>query len=182
VTLDEDQIRRNRELFSRWGGCPPDRLQFEVCNVYDLKKLSRKFDQIICSETLEHIARDKEVVAIFHDLLNPGGVLHLCCPNAMHPAHRQGRTHGPEDGGHVRDGYTWESYRALLEPAGFHIDARAGLGSPFLFAVDRTVRFIRNHFGDAAAIPFFLLLWPLIWLDWIDPQTPYSVYVRALKN
>jgi SAM-dependent methyltransferase len=144
--------------------------------------LDRQFDQIICSETLEHISRDAEVVAIFHDLLNPGGVLHLCCPHALHPEHHLGRTNAPEDGGHVRDGYTWESYRALLEPAGFHIDAQAGLGSPLLLTVDRPVRFIRNHFGEAAAIPVFLLLWPLIWFDWIDPQMPYCIYVRAVKN
>src|SRR5207244_2792939 len=119
VTLDEDQIRRNREFFARFGGVRTGLMQFEVCNLYDLRKLSRRFDQIICSETLEHISRDAEMVAIFHDLLQPGGILHLCCPNAMHPGHRLGRTNEPEDGGHVRDGYTWESYASLLEPAGF---------------------------------------------------------------
>src|SRR5205085_2217852 len=106
-----------------------------------------------------------EVAAIFHDLLNPGGILHLCCPNAQHPGHKLGRTNGPEDGGHVRDGYTWESYAALLEPAGFQLQARAGVGSPLLLALDRPIRFVRNHFGEAAAIPVFALLWPFTLLD-----------------
>jgi SAM-dependent methyltransferase len=152
VTLDEDQIRRNRAFFARWGGANPDRLQFEVCNIYELRKLGRKFDQIICVETLEHIARDAEVIAIFHDILNAGGVLHLCCPYALHPKHNLGRTNGPEDGGHVRDGYTWDSYRALLEPAGFRIEARAGLGSFPLEAAHRSIRSIRNRFGEVAAL------------------------------
>src|SRR5579871_1461060 len=82
VTLDEDQIRRNREFFRN---CDPQRMQFEVCNLYDLPKMQKKFDQIICFETLEHISRDTDMVALFYSLLNPGGVLHLCCPYALHP-------------------------------------------------------------------------------------------------
>ncbi len=181
VTLDQDQILRNREFFTRWGGTGRERLEFTVCNLYDLCRLGRKFDQIICSETLEHIARDGEVVAIFHQLLNPGGVLHLCCPNARHPEHNLGRVNGPEDGGHVRDGYTWESYRALLEPAGFRIEAQAGLGSSQLLALDRFVRGIRGRFGEAAALPLFLVAWPFTLLDRLNPPVPYSVYVQAIK-
>lgn len=182
VTLDADQIHRNREFFARWGGTDPARLQFQVCNLYDLRKLSRQFDQIICAETLEHISRDAEVIAIFRDLLRPGGVLHLCCPNALHPGHKLGRTNQPEDGGHVRDGYTWESYRALLEPAGFRIEEQAGLGSPLLLALYRPVRFIRNRFGAAAAIPLFLLVWPFTWFDRLNPDPPFSIYVKAVKT
>ena len=36
-----------------------------------------------------------------------------------------------EDGGHVRDGYTLESYRKLLEPAGFRIEKSFGIGSSY---------------------------------------------------
>jgi SAM-dependent methyltransferase len=181
VTLDKEQIQRNREFFAHWGGAAAEQLQFAVWNIYDLRKLGRKFDQILCIETLEHITRDAEVVAIFHDILKPGGILHLCCPNAQHPEHHLGRVNGPEDGGHVRDGYTWESYRALLEPAGFRIETRVGLGSSVLLALDRPVRFIRNHFGTLAAIPLFLVVWPFTWMDHLNPPVPFSVYVKAIK-
>jgi SAM-dependent methyltransferase len=182
VTLDEDQIRRNRAFFARWGSASRERLQFEVYNLYDLRKLGRKFDQIICAETLEHIARDAEVIAIFHEILNPGGILHLCCPYARHPQHNMGRVNCPEDGGHVRDGYTWESYHSLLEPAGFRIEVQAGLGSSFLMnALDGPVRFIRNRFGMAAAIPFFLVAQPFTFLDRLNPEVPFSIYVQAVK-
>ena len=181
VTLDKDQIQRNRAFFSHWGGVAPEELQFAVWNIYDLRKLGRKFDQILCVETLEHITRDAEVIAIFHDILNPGGILHLCCPNAKHPEHNLGRVNDPEDGRHVRDGYTWESYRTLLEPAGFRIEMRAGLGSSLLCALYRPISFIRDHFGALAAVPVFLVLLPLTWMDHLNPDLPYSLYVKAIK-
>jgi len=72
------------------------------------------------------------VVRYFYDLLNDGGVLHLCCPYSEHPGNK-GRVCADESvGWHVRDGYTMETYRALLEPAGFTIVRSLGLGSPFL--------------------------------------------------
>ncbi len=181
VSYDDEQVRRNTEYFSAFIR-ETDRLCFEKLNLYDLGRVDRRFDQIICSETLEHIRGDAEIVGYFHRLLRPGGSLHLCCPNALHPENRLGRTDGPEDGGHVRDGYTLESYRALLEPAGFRIVRHAGLGTPLLERIDRAVRGIRNRWGDAAALPVFLATWPLQWLDRPDPVMPFSVYVEAVKE
>ena len=112
VTNDPNEVRKARALFSAIGA-DSNRLSFEVCNLYDLPQLGHKFNQIICSETLEHIKRDDVVIRYFYDILHPGGVLHLCAPFARHPAHNLGRVDGPEDGGHVRDGYTLESYHAL---------------------------------------------------------------------
>jgi cyclopropane fatty-acyl-phospholipid synthase-like methyltransferase len=181
ITLDNDQIQRNRDLFAM-RGTDPDRLQFEICNLYDLHKLDRKFDQIICSETIEHISRDQEVVAAFHSILNPGGVLHLCAPNALHPRYHQGLVNGPENGGHVRDGYTFETYRALLEPVGFRVVDQAGLGTPWLLTLDRSVRSIRNKFGNLAAMPMFFLVWPLTFFDHLNPKVPLSLYVKAVRT
>jgi 2-polyprenyl-3-methyl-5-hydroxy-6-metoxy-1,4-benzoquinol methylase len=139
VTNDAAQVQRAMALFYSFGA-DPKRMKFEILNLYDLDKLKVKFDQIICSETLEHIRDDKKIIYSFFDLLNEGGVLHLCCPNADHPSHRLGRVDAPEDGGHVRDGYTSESYRKLLEPAGFRIDMGFGIGSSVLGILDRPVR------------------------------------------
>ena len=138
ISVRADEIRRNQEYF---GALLPncDRLQFREMNIYDLPELGRMFDQIVCSETLEHITRDAEVVATFADLLRPGGVLHLCCPFALHPNNNLGRVAGPEDGGHVRDGYTLETYRCLLDSVGLQIVACGGLGSPLLVRLDRHI-------------------------------------------
>jgi SAM-dependent methyltransferase len=180
VSVRADEIERNQEYFgSLLTNC--ERLQFRELNLYDLPRLDRTFDQIVCSETLEHITRDTEVVGYFANLLRPGGVLHLCCPFSLHPSNNLGRVSGPEDGGHVRDGYTLQSYACLLEQAGLQIVACGGLGSPLLVDLDRRVSMLRGRYGDMAALPAFLACLPLSWLDRPNPRVPLSLYVQATK-
>lgn len=180
ITNNMEQVRRAEEFFGAFG-VDRTRFQFQMMDLYDLPRLGRKFDQIICSETLEHIRRDDVVIRYFYDILRPGGVLHLCCPFELHPDNNLGRVDAREDGGHVRDGYTAGSYRRLLEPAGFKVVATMGLGSPLLAGIDKPLRRIRNRFGDAAALPFFLFTLPLQALDPPDPRVPFSLYVQAVK-
>jgi SAM-dependent methyltransferase len=180
VSLDQRSVDDTAALF-RYIGIPQDTLQFLRMNVYDLGSLGRKFHQIICGETLEHIRRDREVVQLFADLLIPGGQLLLCCPHALHPEHNLGRTDEPETGGHVRDGYTLESYRALLQPAGFRITGTLGIGSPLLCRLNKLLRGIRDRVGDLGAFPVYFLLLPLTWLDYPAPKMPFSLAVIAEK-
>lgn len=176
------EIEKNRNFFSALG-VDQKRLQFELFNLYDLPKLNRKFEQIICSETLEHIQNDALIIRYFYDLLQPGGVLHLCCPFALHPDFQQINSFSEkEDGGHVRSGYTLESYRALLEPLGFNIEYVNGIGSPFLVKLDKVVRFVRARLGDWAALPIFLVISPLQALDYRNVSVPFSLYVKAVKR
>ena len=159
-----------------------DNLRFQFLNAYELPKLNHCFDQIICSETLEHISNDRLIISYMYDLLKPGGILHLCCPNALHPHNNLGRRNYPEDGEHVRDGYTMESYASLLEPEGFKIVDSLGLGSPGLVRYDKIVRSIRNRFGLFAALPVFLLVLPFaMFCDKPVTKNPFSIYVKAVK-
>jgi SAM-dependent methyltransferase len=181
VTMDSLQVEKADEYFS-FLGSDPIRLKFKVCNLYDLPQIQEKFDQIICSETLEHITRDKQVVAYFYDALRAGGVLHVCCPFSDHPGNK-GRVCTDESRGwHVRDGYTMESYRALLEPAGFQIVKSAGFGSPLLVKMTNIVQPVLSRRGAAFALPLFLLSWPLQLLDYENPKVPWSLYVQCVKK
>ncbi|MBI3615678.1 MAG: methyltransferase domain-containing protein [Candidatus Omnitrophica bacterium] len=181
VTYGPVETEKNLALFS-FLKTDSSHLRFQTFNIYDLPKLGRQFDQIICSETLEHIRQDRVIVQHFYNLLRPAGILHLCCPYALHPEHHLGRVDNPEDGGHVRDGYTLESYRSLLEPVGFELVKSVGLGSPLLVQLDRPVRYLRNKGGDALAVPLFLMSWPLQFLDFLNPSIPFSLYVQAVKR
>lgn len=180
VTMEPGQVKKDKDYFS-FLGTDPDRLKFEVCNLYDLPGIKQTFDQIICSETLEHITRDKLVVQHFYDMLREEGVLHLCCPYSEHPRNK-GRVCTDESvGWHVRDGYTLESYQALLAPIGFQIVKSAGFGSPLLVTLTNVIQPVLSRRGAKFALPLFLLTWPLQLLDYQNPAIPFSLYVQCVK-
>ena len=181
VSMLEREVDDTRAFFDAMK-IPRERVELRCMNIYELRGLNRRFDQIICSETLEHIAQDGEVVQMFADMLNPGGRLLLCAPYARHPEHNLGRVNEPEEGGHVRDGYTIDSYLALLRPAGLRVTQVLGLGAPLLCEIDRVLRKVRMGMGDAVAMPLFLATLPLAQLDHPNPRVPFSLAAVAEKT
>lgn len=181
LTFDQDQAKKAERLLLGVRKANPERLGFEVRNLYDLNSETRVFDEIICYEVLEHLKRDREVVEHFFRILRPGGVLHVCCPNAAHRRHRREVLDLLETGGHVRSGYTFDGYRALLEPVGFVTEITAGIGPRTLYVADEIMRWIRNRAGDWAALPLLPLALPFVFLARMNPKEPFSLYVRARK-
>jgi len=182
ITIKEGEVERNRRLFNEYLGVPEERLSFRVHNLYEVESLGMQFDQIICSEVLEHIRRDEELCRAFWQILKPGGVLHLCCPNAEHPDNKNHPLDPDERGGHVRPGYSFESYRALLEPIGFELSEPVGLGGLVRQACNKQITATQESFGLLPGLLLFALLWPLQVFDRNHPRVPYSLYVRATKQ
>jgi hypothetical protein len=144
--------------------------------------LNENFDEIICYETLEHIRSDDRLCALFFKILKPGGWLHLCCPYAKHFKWMNEPLDLEEKwGGHVRAGYTSESYRSLLEPIGFKITANEGMGGKLLTRSSLAVQYMQTNFGNMMALPVSILLSPFVSTDPTDVECPYSIYVRAEK-
>jgi SAM-dependent methyltransferase len=181
LSFDGVQVHKAGRFLLEELRADPSRLAFEQRNLYHLDTESRTFDEIICYEVLEHLDRDREVLAHFHRLLQPGGVLHLCCPNRAHPRHQREVLDTTESGGHVRPGYVEEDYRELLEPLGFRIERVVGVGSRALYLCDEVVRAVRSCVGDWAALPLFWAALPVVWMERLDPPTPFSLYVKAVK-
>lgn len=179
--VDAGQVEKARSYLIGHRRADPSRLAFEHRNLYDLASEQRTFDEIICYETLEHIVRDADVISEFARILRPGGHLHLCCPNRLHPRHEREVLDLEEKGGHVRLGYTESDYRVLLAPFGFEIDRVVGIGSRPVYVADEILRRIRNTAGDLAALPLFPLLLPFALLAGENPPLPFSIYVRAVK-
>jgi SAM-dependent methyltransferase len=177
----KDEVRRNRRLFNTYQAISEDRLSFRGVNLYDVASMTERFDEIICSEVLEHIRHDAEVCRSFFTLLKPGGVLHLCCPNAEHPDHISYPLDAEETGGHVRAGYTYDSFRVLLEPIGFSVSQPIGLGGPIRQACNKQITQSHVLGGIPLALLVFMVLAPWSVLDSRCPKVPYSIYVRARK-
>lgn len=177
----KDEVMRNRKLFNEYHGIAEDRLSFRDVNLYDIESLGLAFDEIICCEVLEHIRGDEQVCRSFFKILKPGGVLHLCCPHAAHPDHVNYPLDPDETGGHVRTGYTLESYRALLEPLGFQVSPPVGLGGGVRQACNKPITRSHDIGGLPLAIATFLLMAPWAMFDAQSPRVPYSLYVQARK-
>lgn len=181
VSIKENEIQRNRELFNKWLGIPEERLSFLVYDLYEIEAMGQKFDEIICCEVLEHIRDDRRVCESFFRILNSGGVLHLCCPNANHPDNKVHELDLTESGGHVRPGYTEPEYRKLLEPIGFELTTPIGLGGRIRQSLNKAIRKVEGHLGLITAVAFFLVCYPILLLDERRPAIPYSFYIRAKK-
>jgi SAM-dependent methyltransferase len=177
----KSEVARNRELFNKHLGVPEERLCFRHLNLYDIGSVVETFDEIICCEVMEHIKGDRQVCQAFFEILKPGGVLHLCSPNARHPDHIRHPIDQNERDGHVRPGYTFESYQALLEPIGFELEAPIGLGGPLRQACNKLIIRAQHVGGYALGLLAFLGLSPWSVLDGEAPTVPYSVYVKATK-
>ncbi len=181
ISIKADEIARNKRLFNNHLGIPEARLSFMEFNLYNLDKLGMQFDHVICSEVLEHIRDDERVCRSFFQVLKEGGVLHLCCPNADHPDNRNHVLDPHEKGGHVRPGYTMQSYRELLEPIGFVLQEPIGLGGAIRQSLNKTIRACESFLGLPGGVACFLLVSPLLLLESKRNTVPYSLYVRAVK-
>lgn len=69
------------------------------------------FDAIVCTEVLEHVARDDHAVAELARVLKPGGLILVSVP--LPPA--------PHDPAHVREGYAPDALSALLGRNGIEV-------------------------------------------------------------
>lgn len=177
----KSEVTRNVELFNRHLQIPEDRLSFHDYNLYDIESFGQMFDEIICCEVMEHIKGDQQVCRSFFNILKPGGVLHICCPNADHPFHKRYPLDPEETGGHVRAGYTYESYKALLEPIGFRLSEPIGLGGPVRQRCNVMITRTQETLGKYCGLPLFVLLAPWAALDSDRPELPFSLYVQATK-
>lgn len=183
VSFKDSEVAGCRALFNEYLGIPAEQLLFRHGNLYDLDFPSATFDEIICSEVLEHLRYDAVVCGHFRRMLKPGGMLHLCAPNAEHPYNVTFPLDQDERGGHVRPGYTLASYRALLEPIGFRIIACHGLGGPVRQAFNWRIKTMQERFGAAAGVPWFLASLPGQWFESErgEREMPFSIYVQAVK-
>ncbi|MEP6913191.1 MAG: class I SAM-dependent methyltransferase [bacterium] len=186
INIDSDQVRRCEE-YRDFIGIDPDRCKFKRHDIYEAAALRQVFDQIICFETLEHLERDGEVLGLFKEILNPGGLLHICTPRRKRAAYFGEALSETEDGGHVRLGYEFADLESLLAGYGFEViktDTAIGF---FGLKVEEILNWfeiagLRNlpdSLREILHTGLFLFLYPFTLLDNILSRSYLSIYVKA---
>lgn len=189
IDFDEEKLKRT-EKFRDYLGLDLKKCDFRIHNIYDLPSLNRKFDQIICFETLEHIKDDEKVIAIFSEILNENGVLHLCVPHLNRGPYYGEIISEIEDGNHMRLGYTFEQLENMLQNRGFQIlkrDTAVGFISQKLINFNNwfDLNLFKNFSDrtkDIVHLISFIFLYPLTFFDGIFFSKPLNIYVKAQKN
>jgi SAM-dependent methyltransferase len=185
INIDSDQVRKCEE-FRDFLNLDRERCGFKVHNIYDVLSLGLTFDQIICFETLEHLKGDREVLRLFHQVIKPDGVLHLCTPRRDRRSYYGEVISETEDGGHVRLGYELRDLEPMLAAAGFSVirtDKAIGFFSlkveEILNQVEmRAGAISQNGWQDSLRTLAFLCLYPLTFLD-VFSRTHLCIYVQA---
>ncbi len=79
VDVDKGYLASARRNAKRAGAKNVDFLQSDLASFRTL----RKFDKIVCSEVLEHVARPEKIVSALSNCLKPGGRLIVTIPNEI---------------------------------------------------------------------------------------------------
>jgi len=184
ISFKSTEVAGCRQLFNHYLGIPEDRLEFREGNLYELGFPDNYFDEIVCAEVLEHLRHDASVCRAFWRMLKPGGVLHVCAPNAEHPYNAAFPLDANESGGHVRPGYTLASYRALLEPIGFEIVETGELGGAVRQFFNSRIKNAQQRYGTLAGFPLFVVALLILPFEprRSEREMPFSIYVRAAKS
>lgn len=188
IDYNEEKLKRCLE-FRDYLKIDPGRCDFTVLNVYKILSLQKKFDQIICFETLEHIENDRGVLELISKILKPDGVLHLCVPYLKRKPYYGEIISETEDGNHLRLGYTFKELEEILKKAGFIVtkkDTAVGFLAQKLINLNNwlDVNLFKN-FGDRAkdAVHLFnfIFLYFLTILDNFIPTKQLNIYISAQK-
>jgi SAM-dependent methyltransferase len=151
----------------------PEKLLYTCADAQSLPFPANTFDTVLCTEVLEHICNDYVVVKEIARVLKPGRVAIISTPVPPAPC---------VDPEHVREGYTLDMLRELLEKQGLEIQAwRYCLYGFSRFAI-RLGEYWRTKMP--VRLPRIIML-GLGWLDRIfgnyNNTLPYDIVIKAVK-
>lgn len=162
VDIDRDRVQRAQQIGLRLG---LKNLHFTTKSLLDLAD-ENKYDLIVCVDVLEHIEQDSEVLSRLAVALKPGAKLVIHVPQSdqrhlLEPG-RDWRRYG-----HVREGYSLDNLKILLQEVGLEaLDNRHSFGAFGALSAD-----LDEYFCGFK--PLWLLILPVILgLAWLDVHVP----------
>lgn len=168
VLLDNDPLY-DKKLKQRFGRrANVEIIQADLTNKHVLKqKVSEPVETVFCSNVLEHLEPDQQVLKSFHDMLLPGGHCVIVVP-----AGRWLYTGMDEELGHFRR-YTDEELAEKMSEAGFNIVMKqrtTKLGSIGWFVSGRILR--KRHLAPRQ----------MIWFDRFLPVAKILEYLLPIPG
>jgi SAM-dependent methyltransferase len=161
---EQQDARRRAELVGVNG------IDFRTIDLRELERHRQSlgsFDQIICFETIEHLADDEALVGSLAAMLRPGGQLLLTAPfEDHHPLFSEERDpSGAEDGSHVRYGYSKARLQEIAQGAGLQVASEGFISGFVSQKLTDLMRICTARLGRLAGWAIMLPLRPLAVLD-----------------
>lgn len=142
---------------------------------------AEKFDAVLCTQVLEHIADDLRALREIARVLRPGGRAIIAVPVPPPPVSVELDTE--ERGGHVRHGYTLEELNSKLMQAGLMTRQSSFCVKKFSRFALRMLSFSQRSLGRG--FPAFVLI-AVAWCDRLfgdsPSHNPYGLVVEACKT
>lgn len=191
VGIDSDAGKLARCIeFRDYCGIAPERCSFSVTAIGALPTLTKRYDQVICFETLEHIMDDRAALRTLADVLKPGGFLHISTPQKERAPYYGEIISTIEDGNHVRLGYTLADFEGLFAPLGLrivrHETAVGYFGQRLINLLNRAdhsfLNAVPSLLRDVAHGVILMLLYPLTFLDPLIGGNDLILFVSAQKD
>ena len=184
VSFDPKEIEKARQR-AEWIGL--NHVTFKNLDLRRLENshtLERKFDVIVCTETIEHILDDLKLMRDLNKCLNGGGRLLLTAPYYYYISvtpEEMGPVSVEETGGHVRRGYTPAMLKELCRESGYLVEDISfctGFLSHLLTRVLRYLSTVHYGVGWLVVLPFRIL--PPIFDPLISRLTSWPSYSITL--
>lgn len=112
IDIDSQDIKLANFVKNSYG---KNNLNFKTMDVIDLDFHSSSFDKVICLYLLEHISDDERVIKNISKVLKKNGILVIYVPTDKKTKFK------PSVESHVREGYSIEGLKLLLERNGYRL-------------------------------------------------------------
>jgi ubiquinone/menaquinone biosynthesis C-methylase UbiE len=157
--IEPHYLRELRARFERSANVRLASYRFPLSEADRADVLREQIDTIVCLNVLEHIENDRQTLADFRDILQPGGHLTLLVP--AHPA-----LYGTLDI-HLRHfrRYQLPQLKQLVTDAGFHVDDIRFLNRPGVLGWWLNSRVLKRTVLPRAQLTAFRWVQPLLKLE-----------------
>lgn len=168
VDIDAEDIELAKQIIKKTH---VPNMEFSVCDISELKFGDETFDKVILSEVLEHITDDIGVLNELYRVLKPKGYLILSTPyvdTMVDYTEQKSKIYKELDieGGHVRNGYSFEKLSKILRDVGFNVEEYT---------------YVIKKFTKSAVFPMFLIMYPFSMLDNLLKRKGRCIVLRAKK-